>query len=83
MAYRKKNYKKSWTAKRRKEQAENCRKNEPWRYNTGPKTDEGKAITAQNAYRHGMRSASLMKLYRAMATHNKFLRRIIAENQLK
>lgn len=40
-----------WTAEQRAEQAARCRANRPWLESTGPKTTEGKAKSARNAYK--------------------------------
>lgn len=58
---------KSWTPARRKKQAEIMRQRKAWNKSTGPKTDEGKAISAANAHKHGMRSAAIQALTRALA----------------
>ena len=43
-----------WTTERRKRQAELIRRWQPWLHSTGAKTPEGKAVSSQNAYKHGM-----------------------------
>ena len=42
-----------WTPERRARQAKLIRQWKPWENSTGPKTVEGKAIVAQNAYKGG------------------------------
>ena len=42
-----------WTDEARARQAELIRAWRPWEQSTGPRTDEGKAKSAQNAYVHG------------------------------
>lgn len=42
-----------WPPERRAQQAERIRQTKPWLKTTGPKTKEGKATSAQNAYQHG------------------------------
>ena len=44
-----------WTPERRARQAAQIRAWRPWEKSTGPKTDEGKARVAQNAYKGGAR----------------------------
>jgi hypothetical protein len=44
-----------WTPERRKKQSEAIRQWQPWNKATGPRTDEGKAITSQNAFKGGHR----------------------------
>src|SRR5690349_10349710 len=46
----------SWTPERRAQQAARARALKPWRQATGPKTDAGKARTAQNSLKHGQRT---------------------------
>jgi hypothetical protein len=41
----------SWTPERRARQAELIRQVRPWERATGPKTTEGKAVSARNAYK--------------------------------
>ncbi|ARL88487.1 hypothetical protein BOC57_11220 [Burkholderia pseudomallei] len=45
-----------WTPEQRAAQAEKIRRWKPWEQSTGPVTDEGKAVTSQNALVHGMRA---------------------------
>ena len=42
-----------WTSERRARQAELIRHWRPWEKSTGPKTNEGKATVARNAYKGG------------------------------
>src|SRR5262245_15482999 len=51
---------KGWTAQRRARQAAAIRTWQPWRRSTGPKTEARRARAAQNAYRHGFRSADYL-----------------------
>jgi hypothetical protein len=44
-----------WTAARRKKQSEAIRQWQPWNKATGPRTDKGKAIASQNAFKGGHR----------------------------
>lgn len=46
-----------WTQERRDKQAERIRQSKPWEKSTGPRTEEGKAASSQNALVHGERSA--------------------------
>src|SRR4029450_5158301 len=47
---------KGWTPERRARQAALIRTWRPWRRSTGPKTEAGRARSAQNAQKHGFRS---------------------------
>lgn len=49
--------KKQWTEERRKAQAERCRNKRPWEQSTGPKSEQGKARSSLNAFKHGNREA--------------------------
>lgn len=41
--------KSAWTPERRARQAEIIKQTKPWEKSTGPRTDEGKAISSRNA----------------------------------
>lgn len=43
----------TWTPEQRQRQAEAIRRWKPWKQSTGPKSAEGKAKVAQNAYSGG------------------------------
>lgn len=45
--------KSGWTLERRKQQAEAIRRWQPWAKSTGPRSPEGKARSANNAYTGG------------------------------
>lgn len=51
-----------WTPERRARQAELIRNWKPWERSTGPNTDEGRANSSRNAYKHGGRSAKCLGL---------------------
>ena len=54
-----------WTPERRERQAELIRAHRPWERSTGPRTVEGKARAARNAYKGGLR-AELRQLHKAL-----------------
>ncbi len=61
-----------WTPERRAWQTELIQKCRPWEKSTGPKTPEGKAKVAQNAYKGGTWRV-LRELARAMRDQRKHL----------
>ena len=44
-----------WTPERRARQAELIRQWQPWKQSSGPKSPEGKAVAARNAWKGGVR----------------------------
>ena len=58
-----------WTTERRKRQAELIGRWQPWMHSTGAKTPEGKAVSSQNAYKHGM--SKLIKEIRQLLKEQK------------
>jgi hypothetical protein len=52
----------AWPEKRRRAQAERIRTQQPWKQSTGPKTETGRSVAAQNAYKHGFRSRDMPRL---------------------
>ena len=56
---------KGWTPERRAQQAARIRLWQPWRRSTGPRTEPGKAQSAMNGLKHGVRSlAHIMEMRR-------------------
>ena len=43
-----------WTPEERRKQSELIKKWQPWKQSTGAKTPAVKAISSQNAYKHGL-----------------------------
>jgi hypothetical protein len=70
---------KGWTDERRAKRAADCRAAKLWQNSTGPKTDEGKAASSQNALKHGMRNADARELDRVLKIHNDFLKSIASK----
>ena len=62
-----------WTPERRQRQREIALKHKPWLSSTGPKTSEGKAISSQNALKHGGRSAQAIALNKRLSELGKLL----------
>ena len=65
-----------WTPERRARQAALIRTWRPWEKSTGPRTDEGKARVAQNAFKGGARLL-LRKLASTMREQEKYLGTVI------
>jgi hypothetical protein len=63
----------TWTAERRQQQSEAIRQWRPWLHSTGPRSDEGKAKVASNAYKGGHRD-QLRQIGRWMADQKEDLR---------
>jgi len=50
-----------WTEERKQKQREAIKRWKPWKQSSGPKSDAGKATTAQNALKHGLRTADWLE----------------------
>src|SRR6266850_6738790 len=70
---------KGWPAERRARQALLIRQATPWTRSTGPKTAQGKALSAINARTHGMGSAASLAHFRRV---RRYLRRCRERNDL-
>lgn len=55
-----------WTEERRARQRELIRNWKPWEQSTGPRTEEGKACSSNNALVHGFYSQSAYKELRRL-----------------
>ncbi len=51
-----------WTQEERLKQSQLIRNWKPWEQSTGARTEDGKAISKMNAYKHGGRSAKMNKV---------------------
>ncbi|HNQ92581.1 MAG TPA: hypothetical protein PKI93_06580 [Alphaproteobacteria bacterium] len=51
-----------WTEDQKQKQRDAIKRWSPWKNSTGPKTSEGKAISSQNAYKHGVYSVAGKRL---------------------
>lgn len=67
---------KGWSEERRRKQAENMRKTQPWKKTRGPKTPQGKAVSSQNAWKHGLRSETVILLRKILKAQGHFLKGI-------
>lgn len=65
-----------WTPERRARQAELIRQWQPWKQSTGPKSWEGKATAARNAWKGGVRPL-LRDLAREMREQDKARRELL------
>jgi hypothetical protein len=63
----------TWTAERRRQQSEAIRQWQPWQHSTGPKSAEGKAKVARNAFK-GAHWLALRELSRLLADQREELR---------
>lgn len=61
-----------WTPEQRREQAERIKAWRPWQASTGPRTAEGKAAAARNAFAGGHRQV-LRELGKALKAQRKAL----------
>lgn len=62
-----------WTPEARAKQREAIRQWRPWEKSTGPRTFEGKHVTALNGLKHGLRSRGYLAYLKRI---NELLRRV-------
>lgn len=70
-------HKSSWTPERRQAARERALKNKPWQKSTGPRTKEGKRISAGNAFRHGYRSGIFLEIETYLKDQREFMKTAI------
>lgn len=71
-----------WTPERRARQAEAIRRWQPWARSTGPRTAEGKAVSARNADKGGQREEERAR-NRQFRAQLKLLKHVIARDGIK
>jgi hypothetical protein len=62
-----------WTEEERLRQSQLIRNWRPWEQSTGAKTEEGRAISKMNAYKHGGRATAVRKISKIFTQYNKVL----------
>lgn len=67
----------NWTPEGRAKQAAACRRHQPWKNSTGPRTDAGKERSSRNSYKHGSKSAEILELRRVLRLHRTSLRALV------
>ena len=72
---------KGWPDSRRREQAARCRRQKPWEKATGPRTAAGKEKVAQNALRHGFRSAAMAEMRALLRRQRAFVKAVLAAGE--
>jgi len=68
---------KGWDDARRAAQRVRCSNNKPWESSTGPRTETGKAISSQNALRHGLYDAVYHDLSHYLLIQRDFVRGLV------
>ena len=68
----------TWTLEQRMKQAQRIHQQKPWKYSTGPKTMEGKAISQKNSFKHGARSKEIRDMQHELAEWKRELKELIS-----
>jgi hypothetical protein len=66
-----------WPPARREAQAERAKAAKPWLRSTGPRTAEGKAKAARNAFKHGFRSGPMARLKALLRDQRRFMKALV------
>jgi len=72
----------AWTPERRAKQRAAIRRWQPWAQSTGPKTDEGKAVSSRNADK-GVHREEARAMDRRSRARERFLKHLIARDGIK
>lgn len=67
---------KGWTPERRRAQRARIRRQQPWRFSTGPRSVLGKTRVRFNALKHGNRRFVWRELRHVLAEHRRVLREL-------
>ena len=65
-----------WTQKRRLSQSKLIFNWKPWEKSTGAKSEEGKAKSKMNAYKHGRRAAEIRTAQKMLAEYRRIFRKV-------
>lgn len=70
-----------WSPEKRAEKAVIIHLHTPWAGSTGPKTRQGKAKSAKNAFKHGHRGREWRRYYALMAAQRWYVRAVLVRRQ--
>ena len=76
---KKRKKRRAYPPKYREERAKLAQKTQPWQHATGPKTEAGKASSSTNALKHGLRSAEIQELRKALKLQRLYIKSIRAQ----
>ncbi|MGH1397629.1 MAG: hypothetical protein ACRBCT_00240 [Alphaproteobacteria bacterium] len=65
---------KGWSEERRRKQAEAIRRHRPWEKSTGPKSQAGKAVSSQNALKHGLYGVNAKSIEALLCANQDFIK---------
>lgn len=60
-----------WTPQSKLRQAEIIQAWKPWLHSTGPQTLEGKSVSSQNSWKHGLCAADIRQAFKLLADINR------------